>query len=78
MSSASRAEARRGCLRYSLRAACAHGALCGRRIVLALSLVVDRLIVKGFLRDVVHEGSLSLLFSEKDRLCCIVDGSSGL
>jgi hypothetical protein len=45
----------------------------GGRIVLAMSLVVDCLILEGLMRDVVSEACLALLFSKKGRLRCVVD-----
>jgi hypothetical protein len=50
----------------------------GGPIVLAMSVAVDGLILKGLMRDVISEGCLALLFSEKGRLRCIVDGNGGL
>jgi hypothetical protein len=41
-------------------------------------LAVDCLIPEGLLRDVVREGCLALLFSEKGRISYFVDGSGGL
>jgi hypothetical protein len=71
-------EAWQGCLRYPLGTAGARGALRRRHIVLALPFAVDCLIVTGFLWDVIYNGSLAFLFSQKDRLRCIVDANGGI
>jgi hypothetical protein len=45
---------------------------------MARSLAIDCLILKGLMGDVVSEGRLAFLFSEKGHLRCVVDGSGGL
>jgi hypothetical protein len=43
-----------------------------------MRLAVDCLIFMGLMGDVVDEGCLAFLLSEKGRLRCVVDGSGSL
>jgi hypothetical protein len=63
---------------YPLRTVGACSALRRRQVVLALPFAVDCIIIEGLVRDVIYNGILAFLFSQKGRLRCIVDGSDGL
>jgi hypothetical protein len=64
-------------VRYSLRAAGARGGLRRRHIVLVLPFAVDSLIVGSLLRNVVLNGSIAFLFSQKGCLLSFLFSQKG-